>query len=196
MSIDFGEFNVLNHGDFWLNNVLFQNCSENQTLETYFIDYQLCKYGSPTLDLYMFLLSGTSLDIKIPYFDYFIQFYHDNLLKYLQILKYNGKPPTLKELQLMLLKYGYMGRYYIHTLFIIGSNLFTFPFLFTAFATVFNCLSVCLYEPKNEAECNLDCLMNDSPEAEEYRNSLFLNERFKSHAEAILPWLASRGLLE
>ena len=128
-SIDFGEFNVLNHGDFWLNNVLFQNCSENQKLETYFIDFQLCKYGSPTLDLYMFLLSGISLDIKISHFDYFIKFYHDNLLKYLQILKYNGKPPTLKELQLMLLKYGYMGRYYYYILFIIGSNLFTFPLL-------------------------------------------------------------------
>ncbi|XP_046810648.1 uncharacterized protein LOC111676960 [Lucilia cuprina] len=166
------DFNVLNHGDFWLNNVMFQH-SKDQIQETYFIDFQLCKYGSPALDLYMFLLSATQLDIKLKYFDYFISFYHEHLKKQLQILKYSGKIPSLKELHIDLLKYGYIG-----------------------FATLFNGLSMCLYEPKSEAECNMDLLMHDSPEAEEYRKSLFLNDTFKEHAEQILPWLARRGLLE
>ncbi|KAM7343125.1 uncharacterized protein ACRADG_010267 [Cochliomyia hominivorax] len=167
------EFNVLNHGDFWLNNVMFQHSPEGQLLDIYFIDFQLCKYGSPTLDLYMFLLSGTQLEVKIKYFDHFIKIYHDHLVQHLKLLKYEGKIPSLKELHMDLLKYGYMG-----------------------FATIFNCLSLCLYQPKAEAECNIDYLMNDSPEAEEYRKSLFLNDRFKAHAKIILPWLARRGLLE
>lgn len=108
--IDPNEFNVLNHGDFWLNNVMFQHSPEGHLIETYFIDFQLCKYGSPVMDLYIFILSGTELDIKIKYFDYFIKIYHDHLVKQLKILKYSGKIPSLKQLHMDLLKYGYIGK--------------------------------------------------------------------------------------
>lgn len=107
---DYTEFNVLNHGDFWLNNVMFQHSSEGKLQDIYFIDFQLCKYGSPSLDLYMFLLTGTQLDIKIKYFEYFVKIYYDHLVKNLKILKCIGKTPSLKELHMDLLKYGYIGK--------------------------------------------------------------------------------------
>ena len=49
----------------------------------------------------------------------------------IHIIKYNGKPPTFKGITVSAIDIWLLGRYYI--LFIIGSNLFTFPFLLKLF---------------------------------------------------------------
>ncbi|EDW84824.2 uncharacterized protein Dwil_GK14327 [Drosophila willistoni] len=39
--VDPNEFNVLNHNDCWLSNIMFQYDEQNQLLDTYLVDYQL-----------------------------------------------------------------------------------------------------------------------------------------------------------
>jgi len=72
------EFNVLNHGDAWINNIIFQYDSEGCLKETYLLDHQNAKYGNPAQDLYYFIMSSAELDIKVDQFDYLIRWYHES----------------------------------------------------------------------------------------------------------------------
>ena len=110
IDIDSNEFNVLNHGDCWSNNIMFNYDEQGNVAATYLIDYQMTRYTSPAADLLYFLLSSTQLDIKLSKFDYFIKYYHDHLVESLQLLKYSKPIPSLKELHIMLYKHGIFGK--------------------------------------------------------------------------------------
>ncbi|XP_023035528.1 uncharacterized protein LOC6649875 [Drosophila willistoni] len=168
--IDDNDFNVLNHGDAWINNIMFQYHNDGQIKETYLLDHQIGKYGSPAQDLYFFLMSSTQLDIKVEKFDYFIRWYHENLVESAKLLNYNGFVPTLKELQIILLKHSIFGP-----------------------VTVWNPLFICLIDTNEDFK--VDLLMSDSPAAEALRKTTFGNERYKAHFELVMPWLNNRGLL-
>nr|XP_036219378.1 uncharacterized protein LOC106625140 [Bactrocera oleae] len=169
MKIDSNEFNVLNHGDFWANNIMFQYDAFGKIKETYFVDFQCARYGSPVNDLYCFLISSTSLDVKLKHFDYFIKYYHDNLIECLKLLKYAKKLPTLKDVQIALHKYAAWALYEL-----MGH------------------MSIVLVDPSEAADVNN--LMGNTPEGEEFKKSMFRNDRFRKHAEALLPWLYNRGV--
>lgn len=107
--INEAEFNVLNHGDAWINNIMFQYDAEGLVKEIFLLDHQCAKYGNPAQDLYYFIMSSTQLDIKIDQFDYLIRWYHENLEAHAKLLKYNGFVPSLKELHVILLKHPIYG---------------------------------------------------------------------------------------
>lgn len=109
--VDLSEFNVLNHGDCWSNNVMFKHDAFGKVKETYLVDYQIPRYGSPAQDLYYFVLSSTKYELKIKHFDYFIKYYHTELLEHLKLLNYSKKIPTLKDIHIMLHKYNPWGKY-------------------------------------------------------------------------------------
>lgn len=92
-------FNVLNHGDFWINNVMFQYDSEDRLIDSKLLDFQVCFYGSPALDLNYFLFSCVKLDIRLSKLNYFIRYYHEKLVDNLALLGYGKALPTLKKLQ-------------------------------------------------------------------------------------------------
>ncbi|BFF89023.1 uncharacterized protein DMAD_07872 [Drosophila madeirensis] len=165
------EFNVLNHGDAWVNNIMFKYDADDRVQETYLLDHQVTQYGNPAQDLYYFIMSSTELDIKVDQFDYLIRWYHQNLVEHAGILKYSGVVPTLKELHLILIQ---------HPIFAIG--------------TVISTLSICL----NKADDNFttDAYFGDNPESEALRSLLLSNERYRANIERIMPWLNRRGLLD
>lgn len=109
--VDPSEFNVLNHGDCWSNNIMFTYNQNNAVEEVIFVDFQISKWGSPAQDLWYLITNSVALEIKIKEFDHIIQIYHQHLLKCLQLLKYAKKIPTLKELHITMLKYGYWGKF-------------------------------------------------------------------------------------
>lgn len=104
-------FQVLNHGDIWLNNMMFTSDAIGNPLDVSMIDYQASFWASPTNDILYFLLSSVSDDIKIDCFDEFIAFYHTQLTDALKKLKYDQHIPTLPELQIDMLSKGSFGNF-------------------------------------------------------------------------------------
>jgi len=105
------EFKVLNHGDGWSNNIMFQYNENNEIQDTYFVDLQIPKWGSVAQDFYYFLMSSTSLDVKTSKFDYFIWYYHLELVKHLKLLNYSKELPTLRSINDALNKYSGWGKW-------------------------------------------------------------------------------------
>ncbi|XP_061399691.1 uncharacterized protein LOC133335434 [Musca vetustissima] len=166
------DFKVLNHGDSWVNNIMF--CHDEDTgeiLETYFVDYQIPRYTSPAQDLWYFILSSTQYEIKLKQFDYLIAYYHQHLEENLKLLKYPKKIPSLKDLHLMLYKDGIW-----------------------AFSTVAGVMSAVLCDPNENA--SLDNFMGETDAGIAFKRQMYSNPRYRRHMEAILPWLLNRGLLD
>lgn len=171
LHIDPNEFNVLNHGDFWANNIMFQYDAFGKIRETCFVDFQLCRYGPPVHDLYNVLLSSTQYEIKLKYFEYFIMYYHNHLIENLKLLKYPKKLPALKDLHIALYKYDFWGP-----------------------AVVSGHMGIVLLDPTDVA--NADNLFGNTPGGMELKKLMYTNDRYRKHAEAVLPWLHNRGAFE
>uniref|UniRef100_W8BPP5 CHK kinase-like domain-containing protein n=2 Tax=Ceratitis capitata TaxID=7213 RepID=W8BPP5_CERCA len=165
------DFNVLNHGDCWSNNIMFKYDDNGKIEDTLIIDYQMINYGSPVKDLLYFLLSSTAYDLKIEKFDYFIKFYHDNLVKHLQLLKYPKNLPTLKEMQIATIKYGSCG-----------------------LSAAIGVMAAALLESNSDA--NMDGFVGESAAAQRFRTALYSNPRYLKHMEMVMPWLNNRGAFE
>lgn len=54
--------NVLCHGDFWKNNILFKYI-DNELVNAKVIDFQFCRYTTPALDLQSFFVSSVNEDV-------------------------------------------------------------------------------------------------------------------------------------
>lgn len=82
---------VVGHGDTWIPNFLFhygshKGDSSSSPDNTQMIDFQLARYGSPILDLSLFLFSCTTQELRNSYFTQLLQVYHHSLSDFLQDL--------------------------------------------------------------------------------------------------------------
>ncbi|KAM8704327.1 hypothetical protein ACLKA7_008867 [Drosophila subpalustris] len=165
------EFNALNHGDFWSNNMMYSHDSFGKIREIYLVDFQLPRYGTVAQDLYYFLLSSTKFEDKLTKFDYYIKFYHENLTQHLKLLKYPKAIPTLRDIHLSLFKHGLWG-----------------------YMTATSVMSGILVDPTEAA--TLDSFLSDSDESNDFKNLIYTNPRYRKHIQAVLPWLLNRGALD
>lgn len=74
-----------------------------------FVDFQLCKWGSPAQDLWGLIIGSAKHSIRIQHFDCFIRIYHSHLVRCLKILNYGERMPMLRELHMKMIKYGFWG---------------------------------------------------------------------------------------
>ncbi|XP_017018477.1 uncharacterized protein [Drosophila kikkawai] len=169
--VDPTEFNVLNHGDCWSNNIMFQYDEIGKIKEVYMVDYQVPKYGSVAQDLLYFLISSTKLEDKLSKFDYYVKIYHDNLVEHLKILKYSKPLPSLKDIHMALYKYG----------------------LF-AYSTATGVMAAVLVDPTDSA--SFENFLSDSAEGADFQMQMYNNARYRKHIQLILPWLLNRGALD
>ncbi|XP_017953427.1 uncharacterized protein LOC108648963 isoform X2 [Drosophila navojoa] len=170
--LDFGrvnksEFNVLNHGDFWCNNFLFQ-LNAGEIKDICFVDFQLPKYGTPAHDLFCLLMTTPNIHIKLEKFDDFIEYYHEELIAHLKLFKYANRMPTLTELHENLRR---------HSLW--------------AFVCAQRMLPVTLFPPSPDS--NVTNFMGDSEKALDFKRKMFTNPSFVKQIKLILPWLIQRG---
>ena len=92
-------FTVLNHGDDWINNMMFKLDEDGNTVDFRLLDFQMSFWGSPVADLFYFLISSVKDDVKVVHFDEIIEYYHEQLVESLEKLKYDKHKPTLEELK-------------------------------------------------------------------------------------------------
>ncbi|KAF5293378.1 hypothetical protein FQA39_LY02863 [Lamprigera yunnana] len=77
------KFNVLNHGDFWCNNILFHYEQNGQVDDAVFVDYQVSLFTSPVLDLHHFVTTSLSNNVKSDHMNTILNYYFDKLMLHL-----------------------------------------------------------------------------------------------------------------
>ncbi|XP_043476902.1 uncharacterized protein LOC122507943 [Leptopilina heterotoma] len=106
---NFVEKKVLCHTDLWSNNILFQLDDNRNPINCCLVDFQLCRYAPPALDVLIFLYFTTTKELKKKHFEELIDFYYDELKKNLEkedvdiqgILPLLEFKKTIKQLKLM-----------------------------------------------------------------------------------------------
>lgn len=66
-------FNVLNHGDVWVNNLMFKYSNTGEPETVMFVDYQLTHYTSPALDLQYFIHTSPRDEVRMRHTDTLLQ---------------------------------------------------------------------------------------------------------------------------
>ncbi|PSN29256.1 hypothetical protein C0J52_27954 [Blattella germanica] len=93
--INENEFNVLNHGDFWLNNMMF-SYQDGEVQDIRFVDYQASRFGNPAHDIMYFLYSSPTLDIMKDN-QFLIEEYYKTLEETLTLLEYKHLIPSYSD---------------------------------------------------------------------------------------------------
>lgn len=161
-------FNVLCHGDLWSNNVMFKNDEFGNPISNLLVDFQMCNYNSPALDLVYFIFSSTAKDIRLEKIDFFLQFYHQHLKSNLKKLGYKEKIPTLLDLHKDFLDLGFFG-----------------------FSLTLNMLAMVLAEPGNDSDMNN--LMANDEKAKAFKMRLNTGQRYLEALDQLLPYFHQKG---
>ncbi|XP_063974197.1 uncharacterized protein LOC135160947 [Diachasmimorpha longicaudata] len=164
---DEDELRVLNHGDMWNNNIMFKNDESGEPLEAYFVDYQMCVWTSPAIDLLQFLNVAPELAIKMTQDNIFLQKYLSRLSRTMNALGCSGNPPTLEQLEKSMFK-----------------------------RREYALLGLCFFYPRMEADDdeleNADDIVGNGESAIDFLK----NPRVRETMAKVLPILDKRGYLD
>ncbi|XP_063696978.1 uncharacterized protein LOC134827987 [Culicoides brevitarsis] len=164
--------NVLNHGDLWVNNMMFKyNKETGKPEDLLLIDFQLCFVRPPVIDLMYFNISSSNLDIKLNQNWDILAMYQENLALNLKKLGFKGKIPTLFEIQCQRIE----RQFYELMAVIVASP-------------------VMLNEQEDNAD--FESFVSDSPAARQFREQMLKNAKFIKTLKHFLPIWDNMGLLD
>ncbi|XP_055641323.1 uncharacterized protein LOC129778453 [Toxorhynchites rutilus septentrionalis] len=164
-------FNVLNHGDLWVNNVMFKFDSRKNLIDSILVDYAVGFFGSPAIDLSYLLFTSSCNDVTTDQFDLLLQFYHSQLVDCLMKLGYTKTLPTLLDIQVDMLRKGFVG---------------------IMFATFL--IPLRLMEDTTNAD--LGNLLSMSAEAVNFRRQIFSHPNYQCRMEYLLNYFDRKGYLD
>ncbi|XP_052863303.1 uncharacterized protein LOC128269939 [Anopheles cruzii] len=169
---DESSFNVLNHNDIWVNNMMFRYARKEGNLEdVLLLDYQLSFFGSPGVDLNFFLFGSLKPEVRSAHTPELVQVYHTTLRTTLERLHYPGPIPSLPDVHVEIIRKG-----------------------FHRVNATFQMLPIAMMENSEEAEMDLLLAANESGEA--LRRQLFNNPRYVTSLRSVLPELHRSGYLD
>ncbi|XP_050071852.1 uncharacterized protein LOC126559723 [Anopheles maculipalpis] len=162
-------FNVLNHGDLWINNMMFST-NDDRSTEVTLLDFQMCCWASPVIDLHSFLFSSVQSDLRLSKLNYFLRYYQEKLVENLVLLGYRKRLPTLQQL---------LVDFNDHLMLGLISTMLALPFALV---------------PDTE-DASLDSAIESSTDAGQRFQKLMLdNEELKSQMKQLLPYFRNRGI--
>lgn len=103
-------YNVLNHGDFHGKNLLHLLDDQRRVVKTAALDYQVCSWGSPAIDLTYFLYLVVHRDVLDNHRDQLLEEYHRHFVYCLTRLNFQGWVPTHEDLQAELNRNVFFGK--------------------------------------------------------------------------------------
>lgn len=166
------KFNVLNHGDLWTNNIMFQEDENNQIKDVLLVDFQEGFYGSPGIDLNFLIYSSARDDVLESRVDELIDHYHKVLSETLDKLKFpNEMIPSLEQIQDEFISKKDHG---------VVSGLCILPIL--------------IIEQTEYAE-PMHFILDDE-ENIKARNIVFGNPKYGSLLKTFLPYFEKKGMLD
>ncbi|XP_024085357.1 uncharacterized protein LOC106671011 [Cimex lectularius] len=103
------EMDVLNHGDLWCCNVMFQYDSQNVPVKAKFVDFQLSHFNSLAWDLTFLLYTSVRASVRRKSLPEFLDAYFKSLSDTLDFYGYEGPRPTRKSVGEEMDRFKYMG---------------------------------------------------------------------------------------
>ncbi|KAM7360748.1 uncharacterized protein ACRADG_007453 [Cochliomyia hominivorax] len=165
------KFNVLTHGDFWSSNIMFAYNSNDELKDLIFLDFQICKWGSPAEDLLFFITISADKDIRIREFDHFIDIYYERLVACLKVLGFKKPLPKLRDLH---------------------KDLYDQKNSFYAFFACFNHLPAILLPTDKDA--SIQSFSRPDEIGEKFRMKAFTNPLYVETMREVYPFYFRRGL--
>ncbi|XP_076279923.1 uncharacterized protein LOC143208890 isoform X1 [Lasioglossum baleicum] len=103
------EFSVINHGDFWVNNMLFKYDENSKPIDHIFVDFQACFYSTPATDLQYFLNTSPSEEVYENHMNDLIVQYVHTLTSTMKRLNCKTPPPTMDDINRCMKERGIYG---------------------------------------------------------------------------------------
>lgn len=105
-------FNVLNHGDFHIRNLMFKRTNGCDVDDVKFLDFQICNWGSPAIDLSLLVHVNGDKHVADRREEIYLRYY-ESFRDYLRRFGYSkAKIPSLLDLKLEILRCGAVGKIY------------------------------------------------------------------------------------
>lgn len=92
-------FNVLNHGDFHGKNLMHFLDDQQRVVKTAALDFQVCSWGTPAIDLVYFLYLVIHRDVLNNHREQLLLEYHQHFVNCLNQMKFVGSIPTMQDLR-------------------------------------------------------------------------------------------------
>lgn len=102
-------YNVLNHADFTWKNIMHKRQPDGRIEDSMLIDYQACHWGSPAMDVHSLLDLIVDNRTKTNYRSRILYEYHKHFATVLDKMGYLKNIPTLVDLQIELIRHGFLG---------------------------------------------------------------------------------------
>lgn len=163
-------FNVFNHNDLWIPNILFKFDEHELIQDVLFVDYQLSYFGSPGIDLNFFLYGSLNEFTRSSFMKKLIRTYHETLSTMLVKLNYKSIP-TLHDIHVELLKTGFNS---------VLAAIAEYPLLIM----------------EQSDDLNMETVLGTTPECDAFRYKLFNNPVYKSFIQKLLIEFDDLGYLD
>uniref|UniRef100_A0A1L8DYH1 Putative ecdysteroid kinase n=1 Tax=Nyssomyia neivai TaxID=330878 RepID=A0A1L8DYH1_9DIPT len=165
--------NVLIHGDLWTNNVMFRYNNQQRPIDVQIVDYQFMCWAPATIDLFYFLHTSLTEDLRQTIIDELVQFYHYHLSETLHKLGHGHRAPTLHSFQISMLKGQFAA-------FIYG--LLSQPIM--------------IIDGAAATEADFNAIIGLDSRSLQFKEKMYKNEKVHNAIRHLLPQLDRKGLLD
>ncbi|KAK4874378.1 hypothetical protein RN001_013738 [Aquatica leii] len=162
------KLNVLNHGDFWCNNLLFHYDADERLDDVLFVDFQGSVFASPFVDLHYFIATSTSQEVKEKHIYDILRYYYDTLVENVKLFKVETAIPNWNDFEKDFRDKAFIG-----------------------FITM--CIALPVIKAKNIKNASVDNLIG-SDEDGSFRRNCFTNTLYLNEIKFLLQFYDSLGV--